>query len=89
MLREYVLLILHLPTNLDGAYAMLTGMKAGDNTLNCHCALHLMKTLRGCDGSMTDDDVAKKLFVDYVTFMTTPGSHPDTYSEGFHRFVIQ
>ena len=62
-------------------------LNAGDNTLNCHCALDLMKTLRSCDPSMKDEDVVKRIFVDYVKFMTTPGSHPDTYAESYHRLV--
>ena len=60
-------------------------MNAGDITLNCHCALVLMKVLRSKDSSMTDEDVVKQFFSDYVTFMTTPGTHNDTYSEIFHR----
>jgi hypothetical protein len=27
----------------------------------------------------------KRFLNDYVTFMTTPGSHNDTYAESFHR----
>lgn len=65
----------------------LVGMNAGDITLNCHCALVLMKTLQSCDSSVSDDDLVKQFFFDYVTFMTTPGTHNDTYSESFHRFV--
>ncbi|CAK8698537.1 unnamed protein product [Clavelina lepadiformis] len=61
------------------------GMEAGDNTLNCHCAFRLMQTLHDCPKNMTDEAVLKQAFVDYVTFMTTPGSHNDTYAESYHR----
>nr|XP_002128562.1 uncharacterized protein LOC100185653 [Ciona intestinalis] len=60
------------------------GMAAGQNTLNCHCALQVMRTLssRGFD---SDTDLIKQVLHDYVVFMTTPNSHNDTYAESWHR----
>ena len=57
-------------------------MSAGDNTLNSCCALQAMTSLRG----LTDPDEAlRKVMHDYVKFMTSPGSHGDTYAESWHR----
>ncbi|KAG2447158.1 hypothetical protein HYH02_007904 [Chlamydomonas schloesseri] len=56
------------------------GMKAGENTLNAICARVVMRTIARDKGY---DD--KKWLEEYVKFMTTPGSHNDTYAESFHR----
>ncbi|BFZ00318.1 hypothetical protein BsWGS_03357 [Bradybaena similaris] len=63
------------------------GMKAGDNTLNAVMALHELKTMNQFDpGSVKPErDVRGAVLADYVKFMTTPGSHNDTYAESFHR----
>ncbi|XP_028319567.1 uncharacterized protein LOC114473952 [Gouania willdenowi] len=62
------------------------GLKAGENTLNVVCALRAARTLvlgRFVDVSVADARAA--VLSDYVSFMTSPGSHPDTYAESFHR----
>jgi ADP-ribosylglycohydrolase len=58
------------------------GMRAGDSTLNAHCARVLMRGLAGTAGHYQRD-----LFLDdYVAFMTAePAEHPDTYAESYHR----
>ncbi|PNH09558.1 hypothetical protein TSOC_003799 [Tetrabaena socialis] len=56
------------------------GMKAGENTLNAICARLVIRTLAKDKGY----DPASWL-QEYVKFMTTPGSHNDTYAESFHR----
>ncbi|KAK0066663.1 hypothetical protein Bpfe_004095 [Biomphalaria pfeifferi] len=63
------------------------GMKAGDNTLNAVMALHELQTMNLFDGDLIkpDRDVRAAVLEDYVKFMTTPGSHNDTYAESFHR----
>ncbi|KAH9490697.1 hypothetical protein Btru_032813 [Bulinus truncatus] len=63
------------------------GMKAGDNTLNAVMALHELQTMVAFDHDLIkpDRDLRGALLEDYVKFMTTPGSHNDTYAESFHR----
>ncbi|KAG1663735.1 hypothetical protein FOA52_006104 [Chlamydomonas sp. UWO 241] len=56
------------------------GMAAGDNTLNALCARVVM---RGIAAQGTYD--WRSTLSSYVSFMTTPGSHNDTYAESFHR----
>lgn len=57
-------------------------MKAGENTLNAHCARVLMRVL-GTNECRYD----KNLFLEaYIDFMTAdPPLHPDTYAESYHR----
>jgi ADP-ribosylglycohydrolase len=58
------------------------GMKAGENTLNAHCARVVTRSLTGAGGKY---DKARFL-ADYIDFMTAdPPRHPDTYAESFHR----
>lgn len=59
------------------------GMAAGDNTLNALCARLLVRTISST-GRYDTADFLKA----YVTFMTTPGSHNDTYAESFHRIFF-
>jgi len=59
------------------------GMAAGDNTLNCHCALLAMNALQSCEEAKL-----KKVMCDYFKFMTTPGTHNDTYAESWHRSLF-
>jgi len=59
------------------------GMTAGDSTLNCHCALLAMNSLQKCE-----EDKLKTVFCDYFKFMTTPGTHNDTYAESWHRSLF-
>lgn len=58
------------------------GMRAGENTLNAHCARVVMRSIiaagRRYDGERFLDD--------YIAFMTAdPPLHPDTYAESYHR----
>jgi len=57
------------------------GMQAGENTLNSVCARVVMRGITA-NGGVYDP---KRFLSDYVEFMTTPGSHNDTYAESFHR----
>jgi ADP-ribosylglycohydrolase len=58
------------------------GMKAGENTLNAHCARVVTRSLTAGGGRY---DKARFL-TDYIDFMTAdPPRHPDTYAESFHR----
>ena len=55
-------------------------LQAGENTLNLKpCAL-LVESLNANEG-YSEDDYLKR----YIAFMTTPGSHRDTYVEECHR----
>ncbi|MGD9331653.1 MAG: ADP-ribosylglycohydrolase family protein [Desulfobacterales bacterium] len=53
---------------------------AGENTLNLKCARLLWTSLSHRRGYVADDYLKR-----YITFMTTPGSHRDTYIEEYHR----
>ncbi|PSC74603.1 ADP-ribosylation crystallin J1 [Micractinium conductrix] len=56
------------------------GMAAGENTLNALCARVATRGIaQRCAWS------AEAFLEDYVKFMTTPGSHNDTYAESYHR----
>ncbi|RVE75126.1 hypothetical protein OJAV_G00013810 [Oryzias javanicus] len=62
------------------------GLHAGENTLNLLCTLRAARTLASggfADASLPDARAA--VLSDYVRFLTTPGSHADTYAESFHR----
>jgi ADP-ribosyl-[dinitrogen reductase] hydrolase len=55
-------------------------LEAGENTLNIKISHLLMASLRRHGAYRRDD------FIDrYITFMTTPGQHRDTYIEECHR----
>jgi len=56
------------------------GMKAGENTLNALCARLVLRSVAASGGYAPADFLER-----YVRFMTTPGSHDDTYCESFHR----
>ena len=56
------------------------GLQAGDNTLNLLCGRVLLRTM----GRAGRYDSAAFLR-EYVHFMTTRGSHNDTYAESYHR----
>jgi hypothetical protein len=61
------------------------GLNAGDNTLNALCALRVAQALHILP-KYTEDTICRvKALEAYVSFMTTPGSHNDTYAESFHR----
>lgn len=57
-------------------------MVAGENTLNAHCAMALMKTLNRHGGQYSPD----RFLGAYINLMTAdPAQHPDTYAESYHR----
>ena len=62
-------------------------MSAGDNTLNSVTALQMLNTLQRVDPNVSKSsrDVRGLVLQEYVKFMTTPGTHNDTYAESFHR----
>jgi len=55
-------------------------LKAGENTLNLKLCALLIESLNANQGYSADDYLSR-----YITFMTTPGSHRDTYVEESHR----
>lgn len=57
------------------------GMAAGENTLTSRCARVLLRCIADADGVYDEDKFLKA----YVDFMTTPGTHNDTYADSFHR----
>ncbi|XP_029928848.1 uncharacterized protein LOC115374190 isoform X2 [Myripristis murdjan] len=62
------------------------GMRAGDNTLNVRCALRVALTLlAGGFSDVSQADARGAVLADYVSFLTTAGSHNDTYAESWHR----
>lgn len=61
------------------------GMRAGENTLNAVVARLLVRTMTTEKGACRPSS-----FLDaYVKFMTTPGSHNDSYAETFHRMFFK
>lgn len=58
------------------------GMKAGENTLNAHCARVVIRALHDNTGHYD-----QSRFLDaYIELMTAdPAQHPDTYAESYHR----
>ena len=56
------------------------GMQAGDNTLNLLCARVFLRSLI-TSGRHDPADFLRE----YVSFMTTPDRHNDTYAESYHR----
>ncbi|KAJ8004052.1 hypothetical protein DPEC_G00154790 [Dallia pectoralis] len=62
------------------------GLQAGENTLNAICSLRVAESLSGGKFANVADPAARAaVLADYVCFMTTPGTHRDTYAESFHR----
>jgi ADP-ribosyl-[dinitrogen reductase] hydrolase len=55
-------------------------LKAGENTLNVKICQLLIKSINQT-GTYDADDFLRR----YITFMTTPGNHQDTYIEECHR----
>jgi ADP-ribosyl-[dinitrogen reductase] hydrolase len=55
-------------------------LKAGENTLNLKIVRLLIDSLNEADGYDADDYLER-----YISFMTTPGNHRDTYVEEYHR----
>lgn len=74
-------------------------MKAGQNTLNAHCARVLIRSIAAggvvdAKGELVSPNQSEahkgrydrdSWLKSYVLFLTTPGSHNDTYAEGYHR----
>lgn len=56
------------------------GLRGGDNTLNLLCVRVLLRTMNTTERYDSGDFLRA-----YVAFMTTPGSHDDTYAESYHR----
>ncbi|XP_057186643.1 uncharacterized protein LOC130552404 isoform X1 [Triplophysa rosa] len=72
--------------NPSGSIHYHQGLQAGENTLNTLCALRVARVLSsGQFRSVAEADARAAVLSDYVTFMTSPGSHDDTYAESFHR----
>lgn len=62
------------------------GLQSGDNTLNVLCSLRAARSLvAGGFRDVSQPDARAAVLSDYVHFLTTPGSHRDTYAESFHR----
>ncbi|TVP91661.1 MAG: ADP-ribosylglycohydrolase family protein [Pseudomonadaceae bacterium] len=58
------------------------GMRAGDNTLNAHCALTLIAVMNAANGHYDRDGFLHA----YIQLMTADKpAHPDTYAESYHR----
>lgn len=58
------------------------GMRAGDNTLNAHCALTLMGVMNASGGHYDRD----RFLQAYIQLLTADEpAHPDTYAESYHR----
>ena len=55
-------------------------LKAGENTLNLKLCAQLMESLNE-KGFYDNDDYLRR----YISFMTMPGNHHDTYVEEYHR----
>lgn len=55
-------------------------LEAGENTLNLKLCSLLIESLNPNRGYSSDDYLKR-----YIAFMTTPGSHRDTYLEEYHR----
>ncbi|XP_033731003.1 uncharacterized protein LOC117320541, partial [Pecten maximus] len=74
-------------TSQDRSIHYHQGMKAGDSTLNSLMALQMLKTMMKIDpkGVMNEREMRGHVLEDYVSFMTTPSTHNDTYAESFHR----
>ncbi|GGC89528.1 ADP-ribosylglycohydrolase family protein [Halopseudomonas salina] len=58
------------------------GMRAGDNTLNAHCALALMNVMHAANGHY-DRDAFLQAYIQLLT--ADEPAHPDTYAESYHR----
>ncbi len=58
-------------------------LKAGENTLNATLCCLVMESLNQAGGYDADDYLKR-----YIAFMTTPGSHRDTYVEEYHRYFF-
>lgn len=67
-------------------FSFPSGLQAGENSLNVLCALRAAQTLVSSRFSdLSHPDARAAVLSDYVCFLTTPGTHNDTYAESFHR----
>lgn len=65
---------------------VISGLQAGENTLNVLCALRAAQTLVSSRfADLSHPDARAAVLSDYIGFLTTPGTHNDTYAESFHR----
>lgn len=58
-------------------------LRAGENTLNVKICRLLVESINRCR-EYNDDDFLRN----YIRFMTTPGTHRDTYVEECHRYFF-
>ena len=59
-------------------------LQKGENTLEAQLARVLMKSIVACGGTFNADHFRDA----YISFMTTPGSHNDTYASTCHRMFF-
>lgn len=59
-------------------------LQKGENTLEAQLARVLMKSIVACGGTFNADHFRDA----YIAFMTTPGSHNDTYASTCHRMFF-
>lgn len=70
----------------NGSVHYHQGLQSGDNTLNVLCSLRAAQSLvLGGFTDVSQPNARATVLSDYVRFLTTPGSHQDTYAESFHR----
>ena len=67
-----------------GNYHYHQSLQAGENTLEAQLTRLLVRTLTEKGDSFSPDDFLHE----YVKFMTTPGSHNDTYASTCHRMFF-
>lgn len=58
------------------------GMRAGENTLNAHCARATMRALSG-NGGHYDEALFLHVYIELL--IADSPRHPDTYAESYHR----
>ncbi|XP_051282987.1 uncharacterized protein LOC127378346 isoform X2 [Dicentrarchus labrax] len=70
----------------EGSVHYHQGLRSGGNTLNVLCSLRAARSLvSGRFPDVSQPDARAAVLSDYVRFLTTPGTHDDTYAESFHR----
>merc|ERR1712023_463827 len=67
-----------------GSYHYHHTLEAGENTLEAQLMRVMMRSISGNSGTFNKD----RFVDDYVSFMTTPGSHNDTYASTAHRMFF-
>lgn len=71
---------------ISGLCLWSPGLQSGDNTLNVLCSLRAARSLvSGRFADVSQPGARAAVLSAYVRFLTTPGSHRDTYAESFHR----